>query len=370
MDANTKLSSRLGIYSRLMWENRKDIDWSGQKSRIAFTTSVVLLQEPFSLAERAAYASRIRNTEVTKPPIFILGHWRSGTTYLFNLLSQDPDTAYMDTVSTFTFDHFLTFPKTLDKIYDRALSGSRPGDSMDWFADSPQEEVYAMGNMVEASFVHLVNYPQNAEKYMRLNYAENMTPKQRQEWEKAHRYILKKMTYAKGGRRILFKSPDNTGKARMLHELYPDAKFISIYRDPYKVIKSTVNMFIEGCRTQTFEKLPSDEWIEDRAIEQFAMMYQHYFEDIKHIPSNQLVEVAYSDLTKEPMETLQRIYDQLNLPGFEGAKPRFQAHIDSQKNYQVNRFHIDPKLVKKINDQLGFYFEHYGFPMREAEENV
>lgn len=370
MDANHMTSCRLSLYGKLMWDNRKDIDWQGQWKRIASTTATVLLLEIPSLVERGLYHNRIKNTEVTKPPVFILGHWRSGTTYLFNLLSQDQDTAYMNTMETFTFDHFLTMSKFLKPIYEKSMTGGRPGDEMAWTVDSPQEEAYTMGCLVDACFVHMVAFPWNAEKYIRLNFEEYMTPKQRQKWEEAHKYILKKMTYAKDGKRILFKSPDNTGKAGMLYDIYPDAKFVNIYRDPYKVIKSTVNMFMEGVQSQTYEKLPPREWIEDRAIEQFKMIYEHYFEDCKRIPKNQLVEVAYTDLTRAPMDTLERIYDQLELPGFEEAKPRFQAHIDSQKNYHKNQFRMEPSLQQKINDQLGFYFDHYHYPMRKVEEKA
>ncbi len=370
MKAHYMLSCRLSHFNRLLWQNRKDIDWKGQWRHIGYVYGAAAALEIPGLIERGLYHGRIQKTQVEKPPLFILGHWRSGTTYLFNLLSQDPDTAYMDSVNTFTFDHFLTISKLLIPIYNRALDGSRPGDTMEWRAESPQEEAYAMANIVEATFTHMIAFPQNAERYIGLNFAANMTPRQREKWEQTHRYILKKMTYAKDGKRILFKSPDNTAKAKMLHEMYPDARFINIYRDPYKVLMSTLNMFREGVPAMTFEKMPSDEWLEDMAIYQFKLIYQQYFEDCKQIPQNQLIEIAYSDLTKAPMETLERIYGRLELPGFQAAKPRFQAHIDSQRHYQVNQFHLEPRLQRKINEQLGFYFEHYGFPMRGMEEAV
>lgn len=370
MKAHYMQSCRLSHFNRLLWQNREDIDWKGQWKHIGYVYGTALILELPGLVERGLYHSRIKNTQVEKPPLFILGHWRSGTTYLFNLLSQDPDTAFMDSVSTFTFDHFLTMSKILTPIYNKELDGSRPGDTMEWRAESPQEEAYAMANMVEASFAHMITFPRNAEEYIRLNFADHMTAKQRGKWEQSHRYILKKMTYAKEGKRILFKSPDNTAKAKMLYELYPDAKFINIYRDPYKVLMSTLNMFRVGVPAMSFEEMPSDEWLEDMAIQQFKLIYQQYFEDCKSIPANQLVEVGYSDLTKAPMETLESIYDRLELPGFAAAKPRFQAHVDSQSHYQVNKFHLESRLQQKINDQLGFYFEHYGFPVREVEEQL
>src|SRR5262245_54323896 len=40
--------------------------------------------------ESLVYSSRIRDTKVERPPIFVLGFWRSGTTLLHNLITSDP----------------------------------------------------------------------------------------------------------------------------------------------------------------------------------------------------------------------------------------------------------------------------------------
>ncbi len=354
-------SCRLGNFNHLLWQNRKDIDWKGQWAHIAKVYGYATLMEIPGLIERGLYHSAIKNTQVSKPPLFILGHWRSGTTYLFNLLSQDPETAFMDSVDTFTFDHVLTMSKLLYPFFNKSLDGSRPGDTMEWLAESPQEEAYTMANMMEASCVHMITFPRNAPKYIDLNFADKMSAKQKAEWISGHQYILKKMTYTKKGKRILFKSPDNTAKVQLLHQMYPEAKFINIYRDPYKVLMSTLNMFRSGVPAMTFEQMPSDEWMEDMAVEQFKRIYHQYFQDCQNIPSNQLIEVAYSDLTKSPLQTLQTIYQQLELPGFQAAKPLFQAHIESQQKYKVNRFTLEPRLESKINRELDEYFNHYHF---------
>ena len=42
--------------------------------------------------------------------------------------------------------------------------------------------------------------------------------------------------------------------------------------------------------------------------------------------------------------------------------------IRDRRGYQKNKFDISPRLVRKINAKLGFYMEHYGYEMREVEE--
>ena len=47
-----------------------------------------------ALLQRLIYGRRIAAAEITQPPIFIIGHWRSGTTYLHELMVCDERLAY------------------------------------------------------------------------------------------------------------------------------------------------------------------------------------------------------------------------------------------------------------------------------------
>ena len=107
-------------------------------------------------------------------------------------------------------------------------------------------------------------------------------------------------------------------------------------------------------------------YIEDKLVATAARIFRKVIGDLELIPKEQVIEVRYEDFEQDAVGWLRRIYDQLGLPGFEQAEPRFKAYVESQKNYQKNKFDMDPRLVRKINEQLGFYFEHYGYPMREV----
>lgn len=353
------------LLKRLLQEHKDTLD-PRQKARIRQCVNYTRLLSPFAKIERAIWDGRIERTQVEKPPLFILGHWRSGTTYLFNLLSCDPDTAFMDSMTTFTFHNFLLLRHFLPYFYGKNLTGDRFGDDMEFLATSPQEECYAIANCTEESFSHLLAFPQDYQKYIDLTFEDTMTAAQRENWCRAHSHMLKKITYFRGGRRILLKSPDNTAKMGMIHDLYPEAKFIHIYRDPYKVILSTLNLFEAGIRAMTFQEVPSHEVIEDTVIALYKRLYTRYFEDMARVPREQLVEIAYADLVKAPMETLESVYRALDLPGFEAARERMQAHIDSQKHYKTNQFSLPDGLREKINRELAFFFEHYHIPMQTS----
>ncbi len=50
---------------------------------------------------------KIDRTKIEHDPIFVIGHWRSGTTLLHELLVRDPRHTYPDTYACFAPNHFL-----------------------------------------------------------------------------------------------------------------------------------------------------------------------------------------------------------------------------------------------------------------------
>ena len=54
----------------------------------ALVVAAVLARLPFSLWERGEVRRRLDRAAEPAPPIFIVGHWRSGTTHLFNIMSR------------------------------------------------------------------------------------------------------------------------------------------------------------------------------------------------------------------------------------------------------------------------------------------
>ena len=100
-------------------------------------------------------------------------------------------------------------------------------------------------------------------------------------------------------------------------------------------------------------------------LELFKRTYQKFFAELQQFPADQLVEVRYEDFEQRPIEYMRNFYEHLGLGGFEAALPRFQEYVDSQKGYQKNHFTVRPELVRKINQELKFYFEHYGYEMMQ-----
>ena len=131
---------------RLLAQNRFRIDAVGIP-RILYSLLLSGIMSPLNLWESIKFGRKVRETKIDKYPLFIIGHWRSGTTYLHNVLSQNRNFAYPTTFQTVTPAVFIRFEKLIKPIVEASLPPTRPEDNVPLGADLPQEEEYAMGNL-------------------------------------------------------------------------------------------------------------------------------------------------------------------------------------------------------------------------------
>lgn len=360
-------ANRLSNWFKLLHEN----GWKVGRDRIpqlAYCLLVSIILTPFTLLERLIFAIPIHRHKIKKDPLFILGHWRSGTTYLQNLLSRDPQFGWCDPVSTTTFNNSYLLGWFTGPFQSKVLVDARPMDNLNYTIDYPMEDVFALNLISPRSFIHLVAFPENYRHYLDYGFVENLPASTRAKWAKETMYVLRKISLRKGGKQLMLKSPEHTCRVRPLLELFPNAVFVNIHRDPYSTIRSTINTFIKQYELHRIGTLPDGDFtdvMEDFILELFERTYRYLFECEQSGALNEhnYVNIAYADLENDPEGCLRHIYDSLGLDGFEEALPYFREHIESQKGYVKNRFSMDPNLRRRINERLGFYFEHYGYEM-------
>ncbi|MBA3706563.1 MAG: sulfotransferase, partial [Bacteroidetes bacterium] len=180
-------------------------------------------------------------------------------------------------------------------------------------------------------------------------------------WKKHLAYFVQKLNYKYSGKRILLKSPANTGRVKEILELYPDACFIHIHRDPYIVYQSNEKLFEKILPILGFQKV-GNKFIEDYILYSYEKMHMKYLRDKLNIPYNQLFELSYVNFVSSPIEEIRKIYNHLNLGDFEKAKPYFKEEIKSVEDYQKNSYLVlDEKIKTKIAEKWSFFFEEYGY---------
>ena len=192
-----------------------------------------------------------------EPPVFIIGFWRSGTTLLHSLMCQDPHAGYVTTFQAVFPNLVLTRYKWMKRIANWALPKKRPFDSYPMDMDFPQEEEFGLMSLQPKSIYKIFYFPKDYNDIYETDlYFERLSDESRKCWEKEYLNLIDRAMINTGGERYLSKNPCNIFRIRTLISLFPDARFIFIYRNPYTVVESVyrfVNAILPGSELQHLE---------------------------------------------------------------------------------------------------------------------
>ncbi len=354
--------TKFHVLTQYIKENRLDID-PAFYPQIMLSGAVSLAISPFQALEKLLYSKRENRCSV-KRPLFILGHWRSGTTLLQQMLAQDSQFGFINPLMSFTMSFYHLLGWAFEKVISDHLADGRPMDNMEYAMNLPLEE-YIVFSTIEPNSVYPLNFfPKAFLKYNRNAFVDQMPKDRKEKWCRNYDQLLKKTTFLNDGKPLLLKSPDNTARLRTLLRMYPDAKFVNIYRNPYTVIRSTIHLYEKIMENWSLEQIPSRDTMEDLVIETFRNMYLAYFHEMRDCGSDNLYEICFENFEKNPLPVMEDLYQTLDLGGYEHAKDAISKYWYDRTGYQKNEFEYSKQLIRKVNEQLGFYFEHYGYQMR------
>jgi hypothetical protein len=332
--------------------------------RCLFVCSSTVAPSPLRLGERLRHGRAIRRTAIHPSPIFIVGHWRSGTTFLHHLLCQDKQFGYLTTFQAMAPGFFLIGGGGIKRFLERETRRRYPTrliDNVPLLFDAPEEDEFALANMSPCSFLHGFSFPRRA-RYFFARYVlfEGTLQGELERWAATYRELLRKATFASGGRRLVLKNCANTGRIRVLLRLFPEAKFIHICRNPYRVFLSTLHLHRTVLPRSQLQRIGPEE-IEENVLWFYERLMKRYLADRRLIPAGNLVEVRFEDLERAPLDELRRIYGELGLPGFAAAEPAFRAYLRSVSDYRKNTYRLDPVAIEVVNRRWGFALEHWGY---------
>ncbi len=338
MGCNLKTLIRLLSHNGFVAPNRL--------TQLSLILAATLSRLPFSLGEKIWVAQSSKS--LGSPPVFIIGHWRSGTTYLYNLLSRDPAWATVSPLATGLPWDFLLLGKWLQPLLEKALPNARKIDRVPVNSDSPQEDEIALANMQTVSFYHGLYFPQR----FRANFDAGIfftgcSSQEVEQWQKAMTYFLTKLQLQHPEQRLLIKNPVYTARVGLLRVLFPDAKFIHIYRNPYIVFQSMKNFYhtlLAEMALQSFEPVALDEFI----LGSYAKMMNTLLSERADLPRDRFVEVRFEDLEVEPLSQVELIYQQLALDNFAAAQPHFHQYLNSLSPYRKNRYQFTASDNQKV----------------------
>jgi hypothetical protein len=295
-----------------------------------------------------------------KPPLFVLGHWRTGTTHLHNLLAVDPRFAYPNSYQV-VFPHtFLRTEVRAYQTYAAWIPQRRPQDNVRIALETPQEDEFALAILTACSPYVGWMFPDRARYYERYLTFRGVADAEVRRWKEALVHFLKKLTWRYDSP-LLLKSPPHTARVRLLLELFPEARFVHIHRDPYRVFQSTVHTHETvrpGFAVQSRRRVP----LEEGVLRRFGMMYDAFFEERGLIPAGRFHEMGFEDLEKDPIGQLRQAYEGLGLADFGEVEGALRCYLGSLTGYRKNELPEPPTpLRRRIDQAWRRYFEEFGY---------
>ena len=266
-----------------------------------------------------------RRQEVEKP-LFILSNFRSGSTLLHRLLSQDEN----NFTATRTWEIYLA-PSITQRVFIRAVArfdrrflGGRLNHMMDKLEARVLGTIpmHRMGlHLVdedEGLFIHnwtsiflIFVFPniQALEPYFYFD--TQLTPRQKQQAMRYYQGCIKRHVYFHGGKRYVAKSPAFSVKIDTLLQYFPDAQFIYLARNPVDMVASKTNYF--AFCWQYFNDLETYPF-QDFLLKFTRHWYLYPLSVLEKLPQEQYLIFKYGQLTKKLGTVVEDIYQHFGLP--------------------------------------------------------
>lgn len=330
-------------------------------------------------------------------PVFIIGHPRSGTTFLHTILTQTEEFVAFTQWQTnspaligrrlferyrllqlllFALLDFRFSPARIKRTIKKRLKGepTRGGITgtgewlMDMQGEISQEEEPLFLNVLDTQFLSLVTPLGFSKKgYPEICFNDHQPHQQRSVL--FLKECFKRQIYYTGKKQIVAKMNFSLFRMKTLLRLFPDARIIHVRRSPLETIPSHLSLHhnrIDSVFDTT--KFPSDavaQYLKNRY--EYNVQFYRYFDDLidnSEIPRSQFLEITYDAIKNDLWNQMQRIKDFAGLqfsPELEGELRRQAKEQSSYKRPHVNlpleAFHL---TEEKVRSDFDVYFKRYG----------
>ena len=246
-----------------------------------WSPSVRALNSWYRWREDRAFGDRLARVEIP-PPLFVLGHWRSGTTLLHNLLALDDQFAFPNLYEVFFPHTFLITEDDRTALVKPLIPRTRVMDNVPQRLDMPNEDEFATAAASLCSPYMMWAFPRAGNRYEKYLTFRDVPREEVERWKSALLLFMKKLTL-RYERPLLLKSPPHTGRIKLLLELFPNARFVHVHRHPFEVFQSTHHL--NGVLTQSlqFQKAKAED-LDDAVLRRYRAMHDAYFAERSLIP--------------------------------------------------------------------------------------
>ena len=323
---------------------------------------------------------RLRRIEV-KNPIFMVGYARSGTTLTHRLMSKDEG----------RFSYFLLyecyFPSLLQKklirfgidFDERFLGGAIAKRVRAWEEKryGPMRHIHAMGlTMTEEDDISLYYSMASGFWITKMPYMGDLdfyhmndwSQKKRHAYNDFYRECVRRQLYLNGPHKThLAKNPLWAGRVESLIECFPDARFVVNVRDPRDTIPSLLSLLRSGWKRLAWEEERMQRCL-GVMVDQSWHSYLHPLETLEAHPDVKGAVVDYRGLTSDPATTIERLYQDLDIPLSDDYREILQGEgkrerqRKSKHDYSLEEYGLEADSIKT---ELAGLFERF---QREADD--
>jgi hypothetical protein len=322
-------------------------------------TGLTAFNSLMRVCNRSANRQRLAQAKLVDDPIFIVGHWRSGTTYLHELMACDHRLATPTTYQCFAAHHFLLTESWVPRLFWFIMPARRPMDNVRTGWDSPQEDEFALCSLGVRSPYLRIAFPNDPMDYLDYLDLQSLSPETLRRWQQSLREFLLSLTLATN-RRLILKSPTHTARIGLLAEMFPQARFLHIVRNPLSIFPSTMQHWQVLDEAQGLQ-VPHHRQLKTYVLSAFKRMYAAFDQQRPSLRSDQIFDLRYEDLVREPIQTLRAAYEQLQLGDFSVVQPHLEERVRDARRYQTNRYDLDAQSRDEILHHWRSYAERYGY---------
>jgi hypothetical protein len=317
-------------------------------------------------------------------PVFIIGSYRSGSTFLQRLMGMDVETFSSGTTWEMMFAPSVLQRQAVKGLFAVDKKIGKPIRRLLYWAEGEvfhEKSAHTMGLLHheedEAFFIHnyascflfFVNpYLEESWKYHHFD-REVDHHRRRLDMDFYHQMVQRHMYSHPESRFYLSKSPTFSSRFMSLYERYPDARFIYLARHPLDVIPSLMNWF-----TQVWSSIEKDGVrfpFRDFVIDFVYHWYVEGLESLERIPSDQVKIVLYDDLVADPFHTVEAIYRflEIDMPeSFRETLSHEKARAKRHWKPKVHSLEIDKLDPEELYRRFRPVFDRFGFGIEEYIE--
>ena len=222
-----------------------------------------------------------------------------GTTLLHELLALDERHAFPTTYECMEPNHFLLTENLFTRWLPFFAPSKRPMDNMAAGFSRPQEDEFALCMLGQPSPYLSVAFPNESSKYDEYLDLETLAPPALDSWKGTFSRFLTELTFTHK-KRLILKSPTHSYRIKVLLEMFPNARFIHIVRNPYVVYPSTVNLWKSLYRAFALVQ-PTSQGLKHRVLRNFVHLYNKIEEGKSLVDFDRFYELRYEDLVRDPV---------------------------------------------------------------------